>query len=73
MEKTKAAPIATDAVVKIVDKDFTFGSEGTKRAQSWAALKSQRGKKTVAKYLENGGARKYLARWAKAGAIEIAA
>lgn len=69
---TKAAPIANDVAIKIVDKKFVFGAEGSKRRQSWNALKGIKGKATVGKYLERGGARKYVARWANAGVIAFA-
>lgn len=59
--------------ITILDKKFVFGGEGTKRRASWDALATQKGRKTVTAYKANGGATKYLARWAKAGAIQIAA
>lgn len=52
----------------IVDKKFTFGGEGTSRRAAWDACAKA---KTVADYISAGGARKYLARWEKAGAIKV--
>lgn len=71
------APAKTTAAkataVKILDAKFTFGAPGTVRRTSWDALAKQKGVKTVEAYKAAGGATKYLARWAKAGAISIAA
>lgn len=68
----KTAETVTVTKVTIKDKDFTFGGEGTKRRESWEALIGQRGTRTLEKYLERGGKRKYIKRWEKAGAIALA-
>lgn len=66
-EKAKVLALGT-AKITIVDKDFTFGKEGTARNRAWLACKKS---KTVGEYLKNGGVKKYLARWEKAGAIKV--
>lgn len=67
------APKAKATGIKIVDPKFTFGREGSVRRASWTALTSIKGAKTVEAYKANGGKAKYLPRWQKAGAIQIAA
>lgn len=65
--------MANETLIKIVaDKKFAFGGEGTKRRESWDALRSAK-RKTVAAYKAAGGQVKYLSRWEKAGYIAIAA
>ena len=64
--------MASNAKIIVVNSAFTFGAPQTKRNESWLALKAQRGTRTVARYLANGGARKYLARWERAGVIAFA-
>lgn len=66
----KAPKVTADDTRKlvIVDKKFTFGGEGTSRRAAWNATTKA---KTVADYIAAGGARKYLARWEKAGAIKL--
>lgn len=65
----KAVPKADDnRKITIVDKNFTFGREGTARNLSWLACKKA---KTVAEYAKAGGALKYLPRWVSAGAIKL--
>lgn len=65
----KAAPKADDArKIKVLDRKFTYGKEGTSRRASWdACMKAQ----TVADYAKAGGALKYLPRWVAAGAIKL--
>lgn len=72
-EELTMTKVASKPAIKILNKKFVFGAEGTKRNASWLALASQKGKKTAEAYKANGGATKYLARWAKMGVIEIAA
>jgi hypothetical protein len=67
---TKAAKKTT---IKILDAKFTFGKEGTTRRKSWDALAKQKGIKTLEAYKANGGAAKYIARWTKAGVIQVSA
>lgn len=65
--------MANDTLIKIVaDKKFVFGGEGTKRRESWTALRSAK-RKTVEAYKAAGGQVKYLSRWEKAGIIAIGA
>ena len=65
----RAAPKADDTRrITILDKNFTFGREGTARNLSWLACKKA---KTVADYAKAGGKLKYLPRWAAAGAIKL--
>lgn len=65
----KAAPKADDTRrIKVLDRKFTYGKEGTARRASWdACMKAQ----TVADYAKAGGALKYLPRWVAAGAIKL--
>lgn len=65
----KLAPLPKDSKIVVLDKKFTFGGEGTKRAAAWALVGKA---KTVADYVASGGPRKYLARWISAGAIKVA-
>lgn len=65
----KAAPKADDPRrIKVIDKKFTFGGEGTARRTSWDACRAS---KTVAEYLKAGGKAKYLPRWVASGAIQL--
>ena len=65
--------MANTALIKIVaDKKFAFGGEGTKRNDSWNALRSLK-RKSVAAYKAAGGQSKYLSRWEKAGYIQVVA
>lgn len=65
----KLAPLPKEAKIVVLDKKFTFGGEGTKRAAAWGLVAKA---KTVADYVASGGPRKYLARWISAGAIKVA-
>jgi hypothetical protein len=72
----RAAPKADDARnITVVDKQFTFGAEGTERRRSWdacvATAKRGAGTNTVAAYAAAGGKLKYLGRWAAAGKIKL--
>lgn len=64
---------AKATAIKILDPKFVYGREGTVRRKSWDALVTQKGAKTRESYIANGGKAKYLPRWQKAGAIQIAA
>ena len=65
----KAAPKADDdRQITILQKDFTFGREGSARNASWVACTKS---KTVADYAAKGGALKYLPRWVAAGAVKL--
>lgn len=64
---------AKKTTIKILDAKFTFGREGTVRNASWKALSGQKGVKSLETYIANGGKRKYIKRWEKAGAIQVAA
>lgn len=67
--KAKSEAVNTDSTkITILNKDFTFGREGSGRNLSWIAAKKA---KTVGAYIAAGGARKYLARWQSAGAIKL--
>lgn len=60
---------ATDTrAIKVVDKSYSYGADGSKRNESWLAAKSS---KTVAAYLAAGGKAKYLPRFVAAKAIVI--
>lgn len=74
-EKTAKAPkapkepkAADTRKITVVTKKCPYRAE-SKRAASWAALK---GAKTVAGYVANGGAVKYIARWEGEGHIKLA-
>lgn len=69
----KAAPKADDTrSIKLLDKKFSFGGEGTARRASWdACLAAIKAKTGVQGYLKAGGKAKYLPRWASAGAISL--
>lgn len=65
----RAAPKADDTrKITILDKNYTFGREGSARNASWAACTKA---KTVADYAKAGGALKYLPRWVAAKAIKL--
>lgn len=65
----KAAPKADDArKIKLVDKKYSYGGEGTARRASWDAARSSA---TVQAYLKAGGKAKYLPRFVAAGAIQL--
>lgn len=70
----KAAPKADDnRKLKLLDKKFSFGGEGTARRACWdALLATAKAKGTVADYIAAGGKAKYLPRWVSAGAIAYA-
>lgn len=65
----KAAPKADDTrKIKVLDKKFSFGGEGTSRRAAWDAVANGR---TVAEFVKAGGKVKYLPRWVAAGAIAL--
>lgn len=67
--KANAAPKADDnRKITVLDKNYTFGREGSARNASWVACTKA---KTVADYAKAGGALKYLPRWVAAKAIKI--
>lgn len=67
--KAPKEPKAADTrKITIVEKDNPYRAE-SKRAMSWNALK---GAKTVADYVANGGAVKYISRWESEGRIKLA-
>lgn len=59
----KAAPKAT---IKILKPGYQFGAKETKRNAAWQLCKRT---KDATAYAKAGGPRKYLPRWARAGAI----
>ena len=66
---TTASPKADDQrTIKLLDKAYTFGREGSSRNASWIACTKS---KTVADYAAKGGALKYLPRWIAANAIQL--
>lgn len=64
----KAAKAADTRKITVVEKENPYRAE-SKRALSWNALK---GAKTVADYVANGGAAKYISRWESEGRIKLA-
>ena len=60
----KAAPTAK---ITVLSRECPH-AEGTRRAESWAALLAS---KDSAEYAAKGGAHKYLARWAAKGLITL--
>jgi hypothetical protein len=67
-EKAPKADANDTRAIKVLDKAYSYGAEGSKRRESWDAAKSS---KTVAAYLAAGGKAKYLPRFVAAGAISV--
>lgn len=61
-----ANKMGDSVVLRVLDKKFTFGGEGTSRRASWDACLAS---KSVAEYRAKGGQQKYLPRWAKLGVV----
>ncbi len=67
--QAKTAPKGDDTrAIKVLDKKFTYGREGSSRRACWS-LAAKGG--AVADYIKAGGAAKYLPRWVAAGAIKL--
>ena len=63
-----AAPEAPVQKITVLKRECPH-AEGSKRAESWAALLTSKDSKD---YAAKGGAHKYLARWASKGLITLA-
>ena len=66
-EKALPGKAAPTAKITVLSRECPH-AEGTRRAESWAALLAS---KDSAEYAAKGGAHKYLARWAAKGLITL--